>query len=333
MSRRTALARSFHSTRRWLRQIGRPQLLIGLVLVLTMQMRCVPISSAQQPAIQMHNAELIDQAQQLIRSGRAQDALSLLQQANLHGSHASEVHTLKGICLAVLAKPIESIDEFDQAIALRPNSASAYFSSGLAAAGFNNLDRALSQLATALRIDPDLPGIRYNYALVLARASKYAQSETQVDLELASNSPKTEAPVDLWKLKARDAYYQKRWQDAIGAYNKVLVLQPNWAEAYACIGEALYALNSTQESEIALRKALAIDPSDGAAHRTLGKLYQDDGKDDEAIAQFEADIQTRPEDQEAVYRLLRLYKKRGDTANVSRTQKQIQDMFASRAAA
>jgi uncharacterized protein HemY len=52
-------------------------------------------------------------------------------------------------------------------------------------------------------------------------------------------------------------------------------------------------LNSTQ--------ALAIDPSDGAAHRTLGKLYQDNGKDDEAIAQFEADIQTRPADQEAIY--------------------------------
>ena len=191
------------------------------------------MSSAQQPtAAQMHNAGLIDQAQQLIRSGRAQDALSLLQQANLHGSHASEVHTLKGICLAVLAKPIESIGEFDQAIALRPNSAPTYFSSGLAAASFNNLDRARSQLATALQIDPNLPGIRYNYALVLARAGKYAESETQVDLELASNSPKTEAPVDLWKLKARDAYYQERWQDTIGAYNKVLVLQPDWAEAH-----------------------------------------------------------------------------------------------------
>ncbi|RSL18998.1 Flp pilus assembly protein TadD [Edaphobacter aggregans] len=334
MSRRTALARSFHSSRRWLRQIGRPQLLIGLALVSTMEMTCIPVGSAQQPAArQTHDAELIDQVQQLIRSGRTQDALSLLQQANLHGSHASEVHTLKGICFAVSARPIESVDEFDQAIALRPNFAPTYFSSGLAAASFNNLDRALSQLATALRIDPDLPGIRYNYALVLARAGKYAESETQVDLELAGNSPKTEAPVDLWKLKARDAYYRKRWQDAIGAYNKVLVVQPNWAEAYACIGEALYALNSTQESEIALRKALAIDPSDGGAHRTLGKLYQDDGKDDEAIAQFEADIQTRPEDQEAVYRLLRLYKKRGDTANVSRTQKQIQDLFVSRAAA
>jgi tetratricopeptide (TPR) repeat protein len=334
MSRRTALARLFHSTRRWLRQIGRPQLLIGLALVSTMQMTRIPVSSAQQPAAtQTHDAKLIDQAQQLIRSGRTQDALSLLQQANLHGSHASEVHTLKGICFAVLARPIESADEFDQAIALRPNSAPTYFSSGLAAASFNNLDRALTQLAMALRTDPNLPGVRYNYALVLARAGRYAESENQLDLEMASHRPKTEASVDLWKLKARDAYYQKEWQDAIDGYKKVLALQPDWAEAYACIGEALYALNRTQESEIALQKALAIDPSDDAAHKTLGKLYQDDGKGDEAIAQFEADIQTRPADQEALYRLLRLYKKRGDTANLARTQKQLKDLIASNFAA
>ena len=292
------------------------------------------MSFSLQPASgHAHDAEVIDQVQQLIQSGRAQEALSLLQQVNLDGSHASEVHTLKGICFAVLAKPIESADEFDKAIALRPDSAATYFSSGLAAASFNSLDRALAQLATALRLDPRLPGIRYNYALVLARAGSYAQSEQQLDLEVASNSPRTETAVDFWKLKARDAYYQKKWQDAINSYYKVIALQPNWAEAYACIGDAFYALNSTRQSEIALRKALAIDPSDGAAHSTLGKLYQDDGKDDEAIAQFKADIETRPDDQEAVYRLLRLYKKRGDTASVARMQKLLKDLVSSNVAA
>jgi tetratricopeptide (TPR) repeat protein len=199
------LARLFYPARRWFPQISRPQLLIRLALVSTMQMTRLPMSSAQQPAAtQAHYAELIDRAQQLIRSGRAQDALSLLQQADLHGSHASEVHTPKGICFTVLGKPIESVDEFDQAIALRPNSAPTCLSSGLAAASFNDLDRALTQLATALRIDPNLPGVRYNYALVLARAGNYAESEKQLDFEVASNSPKTEAPVDLWKLKARE---------------------------------------------------------------------------------------------------------------------------------
>ena len=328
------MARLFHCTRRWLRETVPPQSLRGLALFSAIQMTYFTMSFSLQPASRdAHDVEVINRVQQLIQNGRAQDALSRLQQVNLHGSHASEVHRLKGICFAVLAKPIESADEFDKAIALRPDSAATYLSSGLAAASFNNLDRALTQLATALRLDPNLPGVRYNYALVLARAGNYTESEQQLDLEVATNRPRTEAPVDFWKLKARDAYYQKKWQEAIDSYDKVIALQPNWEEAYACIGEAFYALNNTQESEIALRKALAIDPSDGAALSTLGKLYQDDGKDHEAIAQFEADIGTRPQDQEAVYRLLRLYKKRGDTANVARMQKMLKDLVSSNVAA
>lgn len=325
----TSLVRSFRSIFRWLQPVRRTPVLIALALGSLVQAASVPESRAQQIATaQARNIEVIDQARQLIQSGHAQDALSLLKQADLLSSDASEIHTLRGICFAVLAKPIESADEFDQAIALHPNSAPTYLSSGLAAASFNNLDRALAQLATALRLNPSLPGTRYNYALVLARAGRFVESERQVDLEMASNAPKTESAADLWKLKARDAHYQKKWQDAIDSYSKVLALQPNWAEAYAGIGEALFALNRTQESEEALQKALALDPSDGAAHETLGRLYQDDGNDDEAIAQFEADIQARPADREALYRLLRLYGKKGDTVNVARTQKQIKGLIA-----
>ena len=293
-----------------------------------------PGAAQQRPKAQSaHNSEVIVQATRLIQSGHAQDALSVLQQADLHGPDASEIHTLKGVCFAVLAKPIESADEFDQAIALRPDYAPAYLSSGLAAASFNNLDRALGQLATALRLDPALPGARYNYALVLARAGKYADSEKQVDLELATGGPRAEAPVELWKLKARDAYYQQKWQIAIDAYKRVLEFQPDWAEAYAGIGEGLFALNRTEESEAALRKSLALDSSDAAAHATLGKLYQDDGKDDEAIAEFEADIQARPGDRDGLYRLIRLYSKKGDAANLARVQKQIKELVASNMAA
>lgn len=289
------------------------------------------VACTQQPSAAQRSADeaLVDRAKSLLQSGHAQQALSLLDQTSLRDSDASEIHTLKGVCFAVLAKPIESVSEFDQAIALRPNYAPTYLSSGLAAASFSNLDRATEQLATAVRLAPSLPGARYNYALVLARAAKYAESEKQVDLEMAARGSKAEAPVDLWKLKARDAYYQKQWQDAADAYTKVLDFQPDWAEAYSGIGEALFALNRTQESETALKKALALDPSDGAAHETLGKLYQDDGNEDAAITEFEAAIRERPGDREALYRLFRIYSKRGDQANAARLQKQIKDLVES----
>ncbi len=264
----------------------------------------------------------------MIQSGDPQAALTLLQQTSLSGPDSSEIHTLKGICFAMTAKPIESTAEFDRAIALRPSDAPTYLSAGLAAASFDNLDRAIEMLSHALRLDPSLPGVRYNYALVLARDARYADSEKQADVELATKAPRAETPVELWKLKARDAYYQKKWQDAIASYQEVLELQPNWAEAYAAIGEALYSLNRFPESQAALRKALALDPQNGTAHNILAKLYQDDGKQDAAIPEFEAAIRLNPNDRESVYRLFRIYNAKGDTTNAARLQKQLKGLLA-----
>jgi tetratricopeptide (TPR) repeat protein len=219
--------------------------------------------------------------------------------------------------------------EFDKAIALRPNYAPYDLSAGLAAASFNNLDRAAQMLGIALNLEPDLPGVRYNYALVLARQMKYADSENQLDIELKSKGPRTEASLEILKLKARDAYYQKKWQDTADAYGKVLELQQDSAEAYAAIGEAFYSLNRAGQSETALRKALSLDPEDGTAHEILGKLYQDDGKQDQAIPQFEAAIRLMPANREAIYRLFRIYTARGDKADAARLQKQLQDLLAS----
>jgi tetratricopeptide (TPR) repeat protein len=272
---------------------------------------------------------LLDQAKQLVQQGDPQAALNTLDQVPPHGPHAADAHTLRGICLALLQKPIESAAEFDQAIALRPNYAPSYLSSGLAYATFNNLDRALERLAVAVKLAPNLPGVRYNYALVLARAGKYPESEKQVELELANKEAK-EPALDLWRLKARDAYYQKKWQDALDAYNKALALDPQWVEAYAGIGEALYSLNrSSQESLIALQKAESLDPQNETPHALLGRLYQDAGQQNKAIEELETAHRLAPSDREVTYRLYRIYGIKGDTANADRLQADLETLLAS----
>jgi tetratricopeptide (TPR) repeat protein len=295
---------------------------------------CRPSTGVTQPPSQstqgpQKSSSVVEQAKELIQNGDAQGALTLLEQADLRGSGAGDIHTLKGICFAVLSRPVESAAEFDRAIALHPNYAPTYLSAGLAFATFDNLDLAMARLATALKLDPGLPGVRYHYALVLSRAGKYAESERNVDIELTSKGPRPEAPLDLWRLKARDAYYQKKWQDTIDAYGKVLELQPDWAEAYAAIGEGLFFLNRGQESVTALTKAVALDPANGYAHELLGKLYQDAGKQDEAVAELEAADRLRPGDRETIYRLFRIYNSKGDKGNADRLDKKLEDLLAS----
>jgi tetratricopeptide (TPR) repeat protein len=308
------------------------QLAMSLAICgITMQIPLPSAGVAQQQAPQRKSssAALVDKAKELVRSGDPQGALNLLQQADPGGSDAADVHTMKGICLAVLARPVESAAEFDQAIALRPDYAPTYLSSGLAFASFDNLDLALARLSTALRLDPGLPGLRYNYALVLSRAGKYAESEENVDKELAGKSPRAQAPLELWRLKARDAYYQKKWPDTIDAYGRVLKLQPDWAEAYAAIGEGLFFLNRGQESITALTKAVALEPENGRVHELLGRLYQDAGKQDEAVAELEAADRLRPGDRETIYRLFRIYNGKGDEVNAARLDKELEDLLAS----
>jgi tetratricopeptide (TPR) repeat protein len=285
----------------------------------------------QTPALKQTRSAsaVLGEAKKLLQGGDPQGALSLLQQSDLRGATSSDIHAMKGICFAMLARPIESASEFDQAIALRPSYAPTYMSAGLAFASFDNLDRALERLSTALRLDPNLPGLRYNYALVLARAGKYAESEKETDIELSSKGQRAESSLELWRLKARDAYYQKKWQDTIDAYGKVLELQPDWAEAYGAIGEGLFSLNRSQESLAALERAVTLDPENGYAHELLGKLYQDAGRQDEAIAEFEAAHRLRPGDREAIYRLYRIYNSKGDTKNGARLQKELEDLLAS----
>ena len=228
----------------------------------------------------------------------------------------------------MLSKPIESAAEFDQAIALRPNYAPSYLSSGLAYASFDNLDRALERLSMAVKLAPTLPGVRYNYALVLARAGKCAESEKQVDLEIANKNAKGSA-VDLWRLKAHDAYCQKKWQDTLDAYRKTLEFDPQWPEAYAAIGEALFSLNRSEESMTTLEKAASLDPDNEAPHALLGKLYQDAGDQEKAITEFETAHRLMPSDRETTYRLYRIYSLKGDTVNADRLQKDLEDLLAS----
>jgi len=316
------------------RQIGptnrlRVAALLAIVGI-TGQLSCSLIGVAQTSPGAQHapsTSALLDQAKRLVHGGDPQGALSLLKQADLNAPVASEIHALKGVCLALLAKPIESAQEFDQAIALRPNYAPTYLSSGLAFANFHDLDRASARLSTALRLDPHLPGARFNYALVLARAGKYAESEEQVDIAFADKLKK-ESALDLWRLKARDVYYQKKWQDTIDAYGKVLEFQPDWPEAYFAIGEAFYYLNLPQKSMPELEKAVALDPEKFTAHQLLGKLYQDAGRQQEAISQLEEAHRLQPNEREAIYRLYRIYLHNGDTINSSRLQKELQNSLA-----
>lgn len=290
-----------------------------------------PRSYAQQNSHpQKVNATAVSlaKARRLIQAGNPQEALVGLREIKLGTSSDSDVHLLRGICLAMMAQPIEAGTELDEAIALRPNYAPAYMSAGLSFASLNNLEMALDRLSTAVRLDPNLPNLRFNYALVLARAGNYVESEKQLELELRSKTRKGPVSLDFWSLKARDAYFQKKWQDTLDSYNKVRELEPDSAEAYSAIGESLYFLNQPEKSVAALQQSLLLEPTNETARVLLGKIYQNQGHDKEAIAEFESAMKLVPDNREVIFRLSKLYNKTGDLAAAASLQMKLKNSFA-----
>ena len=98
-----------------------------VVAIAAVQILSPTIGSAQQRAkapaasgVSSGQSALLDQAKKLVQDGDPQSALSVLQQADPHGANASDIHAMKGICLALLSKPIESAAEFEQAICVAP---------------------------------------------------------------------------------------------------------------------------------------------------------------------------------------------------------------------
>ncbi|RZU29710.1 tetratricopeptide repeat protein [Edaphobacter modestus] len=289
-----------------------------------------PLNYAQQHSNSQAHATALSlaRARSLLQAGKVEEALASLREIRLGTSSDSDVHLLTGICLAMMAQPIESSTELNEAIALRPKYAPTYMSAGLAFASLNNLEMALDHLSTALRLDPDLPNLRFNYALVLSRAGNYAESEKQLDIELGSKTRRTPVSLDFWRLKARDAYSQKKWQDALYSYTRVRELEPDSAEAYSAIGECLYSLNQPERSMAALQRSIVLEPDNETTHVLLGKIYQSQGRDEEAIAEFEIAMRLVPDDREVIFRLSRLYTKTGNMAAASNLQKQLKTSFA-----
>jgi tetratricopeptide (TPR) repeat protein len=77
-----------------------------------------------------------------------------------------------------------------------------------------------------------------------------------------------------------------RYDEAIGDYNKAIVLDPLSPEPYINLGMVYGMTGRHKDSLQSLKRALAIDPNSTAAYFNLATLYRKTGKTDEAIENY-----------------------------------------------
>ena len=170
-----------------------------------------------------------------------------------------------------------------------------------------NIEGAIAHYREAVKMDPRLPGLRFELAEALNLSSSAADQE-QVEKEyraaLSDNAfdEKAECRLGEIALRAGDL------QGALARYKRALELRPNDAEANLGIGKTLGQLNRPSEAEPYLKRSAQLEPFTANTHYRLSLVYRATGRSADAqkeLAEFQR-LKDMKERLKQVYEEMRL---------------------------
>ncbi len=89
--------------------------------------------------------------------------------------------------------------------------------------------------------------------------------------------------IELLTEKAHLYYIINRYEEAADLYKKILEIQPGNISLWNKLGNALFRLNHTKESQICYEKALSLDSNHSETIINQGYLFLKQRKYDEAM--------------------------------------------------
>jgi protein O-GlcNAc transferase len=120
--------------------------------------------------------------------------------------------------------------------------------------------------------------------------------------------------IQLLFAQAVDWHQQRHLSQALGAYRKVLSLEPNHVDARVNMGSLLKQMGRLEDAIASYEQALALQPNRPDLWFNLGNTLQTQGKAAEAEAAFRQSIQLQPNLAAAHFNLGRLLQQQGQLA-------------------
>ncbi|HEV7218453.1 MAG TPA: tetratricopeptide repeat protein [Terriglobales bacterium] len=193
---------------------------------------------------------------------------------------------------------------FKQAIAQKPDFASAHVDLGLLYSQTNREDEAVSEFQKTLEIDPSRSDARA--ALVKIYRTQATDAVHSQDLEKALSllikarkiSPKEH---DVLFEFGMIALRMSLFPDSIQAFQEALQVQPNDSKAIYGLGRAQIGLTKFQDATESFERYLQLRPDDASGHYALGFVLRALQQIPEARREFERSIQLQPVQTESYF--------------------------------
>jgi Flp pilus assembly protein TadD len=203
------------------------------------------------------------------------------------------VHYDLGYAYTALQKPADAKSEYEKAIALDPQMASAYQNLGVTLITTDPA-AAIAPLQHAAELMPEDARTKWLLGIALEATKKDALAIEQYQAAAKLDAKNVEIRNSLGFALLRAG----RTGDAEAAFREALSLQPAGAaadQAHKGLLQALLAEKKNDEAATELGVYLAAHPGDAAMQLERASLLADAGKDDDALAELDKAAAAGPE--------------------------------------
>ena len=219
----------------------------------------------------------------LMALDRLDDALDAFARAIGLKPDYPEAFNNRAIVLARMGRYEEAIGECDRALALRPVYAEALNNRGNALRGLGKTDEALKSYDRALAMNP---------AMVDARGNRAGLSRGQ--------TRRVENP-DTLNNYGGSLRRQRRFEEALACFNRVLEIRPDHVPALINQGVAMWDLKRFEDAITSYDKALALQPTHVEALNNRGVAQWHLKRPLDALASFDAALAVKPDFAQALH--------------------------------
>jgi Flp pilus assembly protein TadD len=180
-------------------------------------------------------------------------------------------NTLKELC-----RLEEAEVSYRQAIAVKPNYASAHSNLGFVLQELGNSEDAVISFKRAIDLTdltPDHAVAHNNLGVMLKEMGRSIEAETSCRHAIALQPDFAQAYNNLGGI-LNDL---GKLEEAETSYRQAVVLKPDYGEAYSNLGANLQDLGKLEDAEASYRQAIAIEPKHVVANYNLGILLFEQG--------------------------------------------------------
>ena len=179
-----------------------------------------------------------------------------------------------------------AIQDYDKAIALKPDHAKAYYNRGVAYGAKGDYDHAIQDYDKAIALKPDHAEAYNNRGVAYWEKGDHDHAIQDYDEAIALRPDLAEA------YNNRGVAYGGKgdYDHAIQDYDKTIALKPDAAEAYCNRGAAYGGKGDYDHAIQDFDKAIALNPDDAKAYYNRGVAYGAKGNYDHAIQDFDKAI-------------------------------------------